>query len=299
MRKADSLMGESYDTQHPIPRRRSATPHAVALRQTPSRNALSSTHARRHTDDDPSRSPMKPLVRRLDQAPLTATSPPPTRHYRIPLADGTQMHVTERQLADVPATYQNAAHLITSQGAVPRLRRPPSPNHPVQDETVDANPPTRGTTARSRQNRRRFPRFHWLLWAGLVLFSMMSGWIALTALGNWWQTTQDDWHYGRPRTFHLDANVGHGTASHPDSHFIAVNLHQKIIVIEFPGDDPTHAKMYIGPTLLGPGEDVTPVTLSVKDVNGDGRPDLVLHVGGSTFVFLNQRDRTFQPAPTQ
>jgi hypothetical protein len=294
-------MGEYYNTQQRIPRRRSATPDAVAQRQTQTGSAL---HMRtRHTDEDDasSSSPMKPLARRFDRAPLTATFL--TRQYVIPLTDGTEMHVTERELADLPENYQNAAHLITPQEAAHRHKRPPNPKRPVQDETVDDMPPAkthaRGTDALPRQHRRRLPRFHWLVWVGLTMCSMLVGWYALTALGNWWQTMQNDWQYGRPRTFQIDANVGHGTASHPDSHFIALNLDRKIIVIEIPGDDPTHARIYIGPTLIGPGEDLTPVTLSFEDVNGDGRLDFVIHVGDSTFIFLNQKDGTFKAAPNQ
>src|SRR5437660_2291375 len=40
-------------------------------------------------------------------------------------------------------------------------------------------------------------RFRWLWLTGVVLLVMIFGWVALSALGTWWQTTQDDWHYGR------------------------------------------------------------------------------------------------------
>ncbi len=134
------------------------------------------------------------------------------------------------------------------------------------------------------------------------MFVMIFGWIALSALGNWWTMQTNDWTYGRPRTYQVDANVGHGTAKDPDSHFIAQNLNRHIIIIEIPGNDPSKAKIYIGPTLIGPGQELTPVTLSFEDVNGDGRKDLVIHVEDSTFIFLNQQVQgvwQFVPAPNQ
>ena len=287
-------MGEYYNAQEGIPRRKSALPE----RQMQTGSALPVRTRQTDEDDAYSSYPMKSLARRFDRAPLTATSP--TQHYVIPMTDGTAMHVTERQLADLPETYQNAAQLITSQEAAPRPRRPPNPKRPVQDETMDNRPPaktsTRGTDALPRQNRRRF---HWLVWVGLAMFSMLVGWYALTAFGNWWSTTQNDWQYGRPRTYQTDYNVGHGTAQNPMSHFIALNLNRHIEVIEIPGDDASKSRIYIGPTLIGPGEDLTPVTLSFEDVNGDGRPDLVIHVGDSKFIFLNQKDGTFKAAPNQ
>src|SRR5450759_1344455 len=44
---------------------------------------------------------------------------------------------------------------------------------------------------------RRRARFHWLVFVGIAMFVMILGWIAFNALSNWWQITQDDWHYGR------------------------------------------------------------------------------------------------------
>jgi len=103
---------------------------------------------------------------------------------------------------------------------------------------------------------------------------------------NWWQRFQDDLHYGRPRTFQCDARVGHHDARTP-SHFIVVNLDKQIKIIEFPGGDATHALVYQGPTLVGDGQDLTPVTLEFRDVNGDGKPDMIVHIQDSRTVFVN------------
>jgi hypothetical protein len=40
----------------------------------------------------------------------------------------------------------------------------------------------------------------------------------------WVNTSLDDLHYGRPRTFQVDAVVGHGDSAATPSHFLALNL---------------------------------------------------------------------------
>ena len=41
---------------------------------------------------------------------------------------------------------------------------------------------------------------HWLVYVGLLFMVGIIGWLAITVLGAWWQTKQDDWQYGMPRT---------------------------------------------------------------------------------------------------
>src|SRR5260370_29635321 len=78
--------------------------------------------------------------------------------------------------------------------------------------------------------------FHWLVYVGFSLMVMWAGCVRLTMIGNWWQATQENWHYGIPPTFQIDWNVGHGTQQTPDSHFIAGNLHGTSEVSEYPAD---------------------------------------------------------------
>lgn len=270
-------MAEYYNEQQRIPRRRSATPNDLAARMTQAASAPTATRTRRNADDEASSSyPMRPMVRNLAHAPLTS----PKREYVIPMTDGTQMHVTERELSDLPKEFRQAAVLVTP----PSAKRQAFP----EPQTDDLPEPRR---------RRRF-RFHWLFWGGLSLFIMIFGWIVLSALGTWWTNTANQWAYGYPRTFQTNYNVGHGTAADPNSHFIAINLNRQVEVIEIPGDDASKSKIYIGPTLIGQGQELTPVTLSFEDVNNDGKPDLVIHVADSKFVFLNT-GTGFKPAPTQ
>ena len=47
--------------------------------------------------------------------------------------------------------------------------------------------------------------------------------------------------------------------------------------------------------LIGQGQDLTPVTLTFKDVNGDGKPDMIVNVQDSHFVYINENG-AFRPA---
>jgi hypothetical protein len=58
----------------------------------------------------------------------------------------------------------------------------------------------------------------------------------------------------------MDAFVGHEQGRTP-SHFIALNVQGQMEIIELPGGDATHAKIYLGPRIYGPGADLVPVTL--------------------------------------
>jgi hypothetical protein len=129
-------------------------------------------------------------------------------------------------------------------------------------------------------------KVHWSLIFGIGMVSMLVLWLIGTTALNFWSVTQDDLHYGRPRTFQIDQRVGHSDDTTP-SHFIAVNLNRHIEVIEFPGGDATHAKVYFAMTLVGDGQDLAVVSLAFKDVNGDGKPDMIVTVNDTHAVFIN------------
>jgi hypothetical protein len=156
----------------------------------------------------------------------------------------------------------------------------------TQNYAVPALPTGQSVQHLTTAQQPRRGHFHWMLLVGMGMLAMLALWVLGQMLVSWWNTTQDDLHYGRPRTFQIDERVGHNDTNTP-SHFIALNLNSHVIIIEFPGGDPTRAKVYLGPTLLGDDQDFTPVTLSFKDVNGDGKPDMLVHLQDQTVVFIN------------
>ena len=120
---------------------------------------------------------------------------------------------------------------------------------------------------------------------GMVVMALLA--MSLTAFAAWWKVHQDDMQYGRPRTFQLDAVVGHADNPSNPSHFIFMNLNRHVQIIELPGGDSSHARIYPGPVLFGDGQDLTPITGEVRDVNGDGKPDLIVHIQDQQLVFIN------------
>lgn len=102
----------------------------------------------------------------------------------------------------------------------------------------------------------------------------------------------DDIKYGRPRTFHLTANVGRPAEASAPTHLVAMNLDRQVVILEIPGGDSTQIRTLPGPYLFGAGEDLTPVTMRLADMNGDAAPDLIVRVKDEEMVYIN-RDGAF------
>lgn len=122
--------------------------------------------------------------------------------------------------------------------------------------------------------------------------------VVLVALGQgitgWMQTTWDTLHYGYPRTFQIDAVVGHGGDSITNpTHLIALNLKGQLEVIELPAGNASAAKIFVGPRLYGPHADLVPATVQVV-----GRQhNLALLFQGQQVIFRNVHG-TFQANST-
>jgi len=106
------------------------------------------------------------------------------------------------------------------------------------------------------------------------------------ALLSWCATTWDDLHYGRPRTFQMDAFVGHEPA-HTPSHFLVLNLHGHIEILEFPGGDPTQSKVYLGPQIAGVGAELVPVTIHFVSSQQAQHPDMLVQFQSTQLRFHN------------
>jgi hypothetical protein len=181
---------------------------------------------------------------------------------------------------DAEEQFERVRRVPNSARYVPIEQRGLVPVHTLQDRKTE------------RARRQKHPLFY----LGLGLFSAgaILG-LILGPGGTWWNQWRDDSTYGNPRTFQIDAIVGQGDGpSHP-SHFIALNLGGQLIVIEFPGADPSKGRDFLITTLYGPNASKVPVTLSFADANHDGKPDLLVHFEGQQVVYLNDH-ATFRPA---
>jgi hypothetical protein len=128
---------------------------------------------------------------------------------------------------------------------------------------------------------------HWSFVLGLGMILMLALWVLGSYALSWWNNHQLDTAYGMPRTYQIDQVVGHTDSAQHPTHFIAVNLDAKITIIEIPGGNNQHARIYSGPSLFSDNGDTIPVTLEFYDVNGDGKVDMIVHVGDQKIVYLN------------
>ena len=165
---------------------------------------------------------------------------------------------------------------------------------PIRRASVAAGPKTLPRPTAPALHRAPKRRAHPLLYLGLGMIALLVLWTLVMGVASWFNTTMDDLHYGRPRTFQLDQFVGHTESGGIPSHFLAINFHSHIEIIEFPGGDASKARIFLGPQLYTDGSDLVPVTLKFLDVNGDHRPDMMITFQNSQVVFINDQG-TFRP----
>ena len=121
---------------------------------------------------------------------------------------------------------------------------------------------------------------------GIALLLILLGQI----VAGWAQITWDDWHYGRPRTSQVDQYVGHELVGQPASHFLALNNRGRIEVIELPGDDAAHARIFLGPQLAGTNADLVSVTVRFVDPGHTHYPDMIIQVQTLSIFFHNTHE---------
>jgi hypothetical protein len=137
-------------------------------------------------------------------------------------------------------------------------------------------------------------RLHALAYGITLLLAALAVYAVVSLLLGKVHVVVDDIRYGRPRAMHMDAFVGHGEdAGHP-THLMAMNLNRQVVVLELPGGDAANTRTISGPYLFGADEDLTPVLLSLHDMDGDGQLDLLLDVRREQIVYLN-KDGAFRP----
>ena len=131
-------------------------------------------------------------------------------------------------------------------------------------------------------------KVHWLLYVGVGMIAALAMWVTASSLLAWGTTKYNDIIYGNPRIYQTDEVVSHNgdSPAHP-SHFMALNLHGQVIIIELPAGDPTKSIDYIGPDLIAAGDEQIPVTLTFGQVNNDKKLDMIVHIQDKEVHFCN------------
>lgn len=219
------------------------------------------------------------------QATQTAADPPASRHYAghqagIHPEDAPSMTQGQPRRRLLPHTSDDEEEAFSPQRPPSSARRYLSPPEDVYRQgnrqiVVHHGPPPKQRGAQ------------WMLLVGIVLAIMVLGWMALSALGGWWQAKQEDWTYGMPRTFQVDHFVGHADSPQHPNHFVAINLHGIIEVVEINTQVPKADHIY---AITTASDSTTPVSITFADANHDGKVDLLVTIGDSnpyTVILLN------------
>jgi hypothetical protein len=130
------------------------------------------------------------------------------------------------------------------------------------------------------------------LYVGALLLAAVAIYLLVSLLLGKAQVFIDDFRYGRPRTTQLEAFVGHNEANGQPTHLLALNLNRQAVIIE-------QARTITGPYMFGADADLTPLTLSLRDMNGDGHVDLLLNIRNEQVVYVNTNGTFRLPTPAE
>ncbi|GHO85411.1 FG-GAP repeat domain-containing protein [Dictyobacter formicarum] len=266
----------------------SQTPHP-SVYQRPMSRADTSPHTDGYRFDegmiDPPRSSSS-VVR------FTNTQPPRYPNTQL----GTSAVPARRQgmTKDLPPQMRSTGHT----GRQPRLPMQP----PQVYTTAGARNVGAKNTRPSKPPVKEKPsrRVHWLLPAGVGMVAMLVLWVLGSTALSWGIARYNDFKYGYPRTYQTDAVVGHNDSPTHKSHFIAINYNHQAVVMEMMGGDtgPGKSISYVVNLMSSDSVDLAPVTVDFKDLNGDGKPDMIVHVHLSNqdqvSVFIND-GKKFRP----
>jgi hypothetical protein len=151
------------------------------------------------------------------------------------------------------------------------------------------NDPQIAPGLKNQRPRRPHRQKHPLFFVGMGLFATILLWQAGMAITSWGASEYNMILYGNPRTFQIDAVVGHGDSAQHPSHFIAVNLHGQVSVLEYPAGDPGKVRQIAVMSLIN--QDQAVVTLAFVRVAG--KLDLIIAAGGEQTPLVND-GKTFR-----
>ena len=196
---------------------------------------------------------------------------------------------------DVPGSRNRTTGSHQPSSMVPQRRPPPgAARNPTRQQ------PRPAPVTREQRPDRSPARNHWLLPIGIAMVILVIVWVLGSAVLAWGTQRYNDLRYGTPRTYQTDEVVGHNDSAKNPSHFIAMNLNRQAIVIEFMGGDPAKAVTYLAPVFIaGNDGELAPITLEFRDVTGDGKLDMLVHIHLSgqdqISVFVNAGNK-FRPS---
>ena len=150
------------------------------------------------------------------------------------------------------------------------------PVTPPRNATRDTSNPKRTKLIKQR----RFDRYTLITWLCIAIIVMVVGWFLFSKVADWWTGVQENFQYGTPfRTFQAEQYMGMGdTPDHPD-HFIALNLHGVIEIVQINPLDRKKDAVYV---LANIGNESTPASLMFRDTTGSGRVDVIVTIGDTT-----------------
>lgn len=223
------------------------------------------------------------------------------------ILEDSRPHTSVVRLSQQPSQVNRTTAASFPTTTVPQRRQAATTNDlPRQAPRTTTYQPPKNAPRQPKRNAASRPsathhRIHWLLPLGVGMLAMLAIWITGSWALAWAHQVSDDVHYGNPRTYQVDAVVGHGTdaTTHP-SHFVAINLNRQAVVFEMVAGDPAKSISYVAPIYIaGDGGDKAPVTLEFRDVNGDGKLDMIIHIHlpaqEQLSVFLNDGNK-FRPS---
>jgi hypothetical protein len=141
--------------------------------------------------------------------------------------------------------------------------------------------------------------FHPLFFVGIGIIAMILLWTGITQLLAWGANEYNTLVYGYPRTMQVDAVVGQGDSAQRPSHFVAINFHGTIVILDFLAGDPQKMREFEITPSLGPMSNLDPVMLRFVDVDHNGKPDMLVNVGGVQSVLVNDQGTFRQPTPAE
>jgi hypothetical protein len=153
---------------------------------------------------------------------------------------------------------------------------------PARQQTYQAPPP-----------QRTYVSHHVKVWLVAGLLAAVGLYVLVYLCGCLCLSFYNRLTYGPTPTSFLVGVVGDHDSVQSPTQFEAMNVHGRIQIIEMPGGDLTHEKVYPGPILSGPEAGGAVIDLVVKDVNHDGRPDIVMQVTGGMNIFFQRPVLTF------